>query len=371
MTSTSSPMSRRRLTLAWAAAATVVVLAIGIFVALRTGGPRATVTQDFKDTLSLPFGEGNVLPRPPSGKKSINFQGLTVDVPQQWPLNATTCDKPRVATYILPTFGEMCEASNPPNVDSVNFFTSSVELHARVLMDDLPLKTPPLQIKGDLTVQATRSESTPGSSPYLIETYVDTLGAGVLITGMTQQSANELASTLSVHDFDQNGCLANGKNYVDLPADPAQAPAASALQKMLVPQSPARIVLCRSKSGHLQQSAVLTGSDAEDFTQTINSVTPGLSRTPEVDSLCAPALKSKTATAPGEYFGNDWLADVYTIFAVYPDGQRVSLISKLGFCGDLGVTNGVRTGQRTEELIGVLVKLVGSRDGGAPVVVPR
>jgi hypothetical protein len=52
--------------------------------------------------------------------------------------------------------------------------------------------------------------------------------------------------------------------------------------------------------------------------------------------------------------------DAYRIEVRYPDGPPVVLIARLAECGDLGISNGARTGQRTRELMLSLLRLAGA-----------
>ena len=52
--------------------------------------------------------------------------------------------------------------------------------------------------------------------------------------------------------------------------------------------------------------------------------------------------------------------DAYRIEVRYPDGPPVVLVARLGECRDLGISNGARTGQRTNDLLMLLIHTAGA-----------
>ena len=135
----------------------------------------------------------------------------------------------------------------------------------------------------------------------------------------------------------------------------------------LLPGQPDSITACRYLAGWLEQGVGLSGAAARKFTATLNGLPPGLSRTTDLGLVrCRPAGALGSVDDP---LAGDSMA--YRIQAHYPDGPEVGLVARVGWCGELGITNGVRTGQCTMALVNLLWDTVGAGYGMSGATEPE
>lgn len=122
------------------------------------------------------------------------------------------------------------------------------------------------------------------------------------------------------------------------------------------------MTICRYVGGLIEQSATLDGSDRAALVSLMNGLPAGVSRANP--ATYAPTLCRRPDTSPGSTDGGTAIdSEAYLIHAHYDTGPSVAVVVRLGFCGDLGASNGSRTGRRTQALAAQLTKLVGESVG--------
>ena len=111
---------------------------------------------------------------------------------------------------------------------------------------------------------------------------------------------------------------------------------------------------CRYVEGWLEQGSTLSGTALRTFVTTVNGLPPGLSRAliPGLN-VCSDGPSNGV---PGDMADT---ADLYRFELHYPDRPSVLLTARVSWCGDLGISNGSRTGQLTDDLIRLLDDTVG------------
>lgn len=181
-----------------------------------------------------------------------------------------------------------------------------------------------------------------------------------MITSKHLDLARSLAATLTITDTDSSGCPTRATNTSVLPkgGKPSRAGAADAL----IPPTRNRITVCRYVATLLEQSSSLDARHRVAFIAALNGLPRGLSRA-NTDT-CLPELCRRPSTDPGSSNGPTATdGEAYVITATYDMGPTVTVIARLNLCGDLGASNGTRTGQRTDDLVDQLIGAAGNSQG--------
>jgi len=137
---------------------------------------------------------------------------------------------------------------------------------------------------------------------------------------------------------------------------------------MLVPGQPTRIAVCRYMSGLVEQSAVLSDAAARALVSVLDALPTGVSvadPTTYLPSLCA------TAGSTSRTGGDAMDREAYVVRADYPSGPSVTVVIRLGLCGDLGASNGTHTGQREDTLLQAMFEVAGNASGAPGRVKPK
>lgn len=291
-----------------------------------------------------------------SGFQVVTFHGLSITVPSSWPVNEPETCKLSREVVLLPGARPACMFPDAPSVAFVEFVDGSTRLRLAG-----PLKTTETRIGG---LAATRTDGFWSDRPAFAYT-VPTLRASVLIVPALGQTGADLASSLRVNGVDSNGCRAEASDVAKLPRN--KPPARPGAAETLVPGRPDVLRVCRYFAGRLEQGAALTGPQAAELLTVLAQLPTGLSRANPANysaSLCA-----TPAPWPGTIDGKDRSdVEAYRIEAEYPSGNPVIVVVRLGLCGDLGASNGSRTGQRTDALWRALFDIAGSQAGVVPVI---
>lgn len=292
----------------------------------------------------------NDAPPVPAGTQRVVFHGLAIDVPAGWPLNATSCGTPQGDTVVLPGAVLACLSASHPSVTSVEFKDSD-----RFQADGKAGSA--ISVGGKA---ASRLTGFLGNGMYVVTVSVPSLSAQVVITSPKQTEAEALAATLTVVSADQNGCSAQDAGLGALPIP--RGSARDGADRELVPGAPTDVTICRYVGGWIEQSTTLDGSQQAALVSLLNGLPPGLSRADS--STYDPKLCRRPATSPGSVSGETASdSEAYLIQASYPSGPSVDVAVRLGLCGNLGASNGSRTGQRTQALGMQLGKLAGESVG--------
>jgi hypothetical protein len=338
---TSAGPRRRPVAAMLCAAAVVLVLAaaIAIFAVHAHPGAHPQPTA------------GATLPPVPAGDRLVDFHGLTIDIPAEWPINATRCGIPTRDTVVFPGVLDSCLAGAHPGTTSVTF------------EDGVDTFWLPHAVNHAVEVGGRPAMRRAGAvaRSHVIVIVVPTLSATVVISAPTAARADALAATASVANTDPNGCAARDAGTLTLPT--GRPPARAGADRQLIPGHPDRVALCRYVGGLLEQGATTTAGQRASLIGALNSLPAGLSRaraSSYADTACA-----NPDSAPGPILGapGDLDSEAYVVLVSYPSGPGVTITARLGLCRDLGASNGTRTGQRTFGLIGALTASVGNADG--------
>jgi|GEM_PF-4055846 len=285
------------------------------------------------------------------GLQVITFHGLSITVPASWKVSPdyNPCKVTTSIVELMVGGAPACYQPADPDLTRVQFFARA---------DLLPLSD--VRRASHTTISglaATREEGFSSGGRAGFGYVVPELHAAVLIWPARGQTGQELSDSLRVDAVDKHGCRsrATAAEVAEFPGSATSDRAGMA--QALIPGRPESASVCRYRAGWLEQGARISGPDLDAFTATVDELPPGLSR----------AVQRSTGTCrePGTLgsLDDDEMhadLDAYRIEVRYPDGQPVVLIARLGECRDLGISNGARTGQRTDELLTWLLRLAGA-----------
>lgn len=280
------------------------------------------------------------------GFQVVTFHGLSITVPDSWAVTPdyNTCNVTTNVVELMVGISLTCYQPADPNLTRVEFLAST-ELRA---LSDVR-STSRTTISG---LEATRTEGYSSEGRAGFGYVVPELHASVLIWPARGQSGQELADSLRVDAVDKHGCRSSVTDVAEFPSSATSDRAGMA--QALIPGRPESASVCRYRVGLLEMGNELSGPALQAFAATLNDLPRGLSRAVE-----PPMGKCREPGSLGSFDDKELDADldVYRIEVRYPDGPPVVLIAKLGQCGDLGISNGARTGQRTNELMVSLLRL--------------
>ena len=193
---------------------------------------------------------------------------------------------------------------------------------------------------------------------------VPELQASVLIQPAQGQSVPELADSLRVTAVDTHGCRSRTIDVTDLPRTATSD--RPGMAQALIPAQPVSASVCRYDAGWLEAGATLSGTALRAFAAKLNALPVGLSRAIDPGFVRCRAQGS-LGSVSGEEYGD---SEAYRIEIRYSAGSPVILVARLARCGDLGISNGARTGQRTQAMAVALAGIVGNATGWAVAVKP-
>jgi hypothetical protein len=337
---------RRPRRMGWQLTAGAVAVALAAVTAV--GLPKLVDKGDHRPAVSTPATTRTA--SAPPGFQVVTFHGLSITVPQSWQVMVGGSCTLNNNIVQLPGGAPLC--GMPPYLDLtiVEFF------------DNLPLSVISAARTTETTISglpATRTEGIEGRRPALAYT-VPALHASVLIKPARGKSGEDLAASLQVNEVDVHGCRAKVSPIATLPLPTGTAHHGPA--GMLVPSAPVSAIVCRYNAGWLESGNLLTGSALHSFVDTLNSLPPGLSR-----------ANNPSLMHCGTQDLNDRLAadlEAYRIEMRYPQGPPMVLFARFGQCGELGISNGIRTAQRTDALVNLLLHTVSAAHGFPSRVVP-
>jgi hypothetical protein len=260
----------------------------------------------------------------------VGYHGIEVTVPRSWKLNKTTCGTPIANTVIrdegaVPT----CAIPRPPGVSSVELQADPSQWlallrHVRTVTNRYGVRL----LEGSVRQR-------PGLTVVL-----PAVGVLIFVDTTRRSETTRILDSIRITARDVSGCnmrqrvLEPPAHY--RPADPA------GLARQLVPPGAGSATLCHYQDNWLVSAAVASGAELAQLTQQANGVPRGYVHASRRDYL--PGLCSRPTSAGGER-GTGFELTVH-----YPQRAAVRLWAHIGFCGPLGITNGVRTGRLTERL---------------------
>jgi hypothetical protein len=352
----SEPAAARRPPIApmLAAAAAVLVVAGGI-TAVDLTHRHSSAPGAAQTSRSRPPNSGSAVP---AGDARVVFHGLAVDVPTAWVHGEIACGTPVTNAVILPVIVASCLHPRPAGVTSVEFRAAGG--YQQPITDG---RTTSRSVDG---YRATETAGTMGESLHAVRLVVPDLDASMTILSPSQAEADRLLATVQVVSVDSSGCPAQSDAVATLPT--GQPPSRPGAAELLVPGQPTRIAVCRYMGGLVEQSAVLSDAAARVLVSVLDALPPGVSvadPTTYLPSLCATAgAKSRTG-------GDEMDREAYLVRADYPSGPSVTVVIRLGLCGDLGASNGTRTGQRADTLLQAMFDAAGNASGAPGKVEPK
>jgi len=280
------------------------------------------------------------------GFQVVTYHGLSITVPASWRVGVgMACPAPNHGIVVLPGTSALCL---PNRIAIVEFGGLQPIPPERVT------STQQVTIDG---VPAVRQEGDYGRPA--VAYVVARLQAAVLFYPTASETADDLAASLRVDAVDVHGCASRIR-------DPKQFPgltsAASGAAGALIPGQPESLLACRYEDGWLEQGGTLSGTKLQAFVTTVNGLPAGLSRAANTIPYVCPGDPSIAHGVPLP--GDD---DLYRLELRYPDRSPVLLTARVGWCGDLGIGDGSRTGQATDALLHLLSDTVGVADWPSPI----
>jgi hypothetical protein len=292
--------------------------------------------------------------------------GLAITVPAAWPLNDQWCGVPQHDTVIVDNAHLDCFPGHWPRVTAVEFDSAAYIHQLRKIYQLVDAHTTHRTIDGHRATQVSGripKLSNAGARPgglYLLGVAVPDIDTSVLITSPSPTLPEQLAATLQVVSADSNGCPVHSRASLTLPT--GQPPARAGADQTLIPDHPNSIVVCRYVAGVLAQSTSVPAAQQLAFLTTINRLPSGLSR--DLPGVPDPRNCRSASEPLGTSNGyDDGDGEGYVIHVGYRSRPPVTLIARLADCGRLGITNGTRTGQRTNSLLHLLIDTAGNTEG--------
>jgi hypothetical protein len=289
----------------------------------------------------------------------VTFHGLSITVPASWPVDHYSCGLTS-SVVELPSFVTLaCLRGPSPQFTIVQFFEGT-----QPLPKDRVTRTTRTTISG---LAATRVEADRAVGPSVTDRaafgyVVPELHASVLIRPARGETGEDLAASLRVDAVDVHGCSSMVRDVNELPRSATSD--RTGMTQALIPGQPVSASVCRYQAGWLEMGNRLSGAALRAFTATLNGLPVGLSRARDLG-----LTKCRSQGSVGSLDDYDD-SQAYRIEVRYPDGPPVVLIARLGYCGDLGISNGARTGQRTDDMMMLLLRTVGTSNGLPAPVVP-
>ncbi|HEV2885514.1 MAG TPA: hypothetical protein VGX49_01265, partial [Jatrophihabitans sp.] len=297
------------------------------------------------------------------GMQVVTFHGLSITVPASWQVAVGhRCGTHGNAVELPASVSQSCFPGNPVEFTRVRFVEGSLPL-SPTEMDNASHTT----VGGLAATRVQNYLAHPGSgysSRAGIAFIVAELQASVHIMPAEGQTGQDVADSLTVNSVDAHGCRSRATDVNELPHAATSDRAGQA--EALLPGQPVSVNICRYQDGWLEQGRILSGTTLQAFAAKLNAVPRGLSRPVEVEPLkCRGA--DGVGSVEGPVAGD---SEAYRLEAHYPDGTPVVLVGRISACGDLGISNGARTGQRTPQLVMLLLNTIGASHGWPDKVIP-
>jgi hypothetical protein len=318
----------------WIAVATsaAAVAAVATTLALVTSSNGTNAVQQTPATTNS---EPPPPPAPPT--QQVTYHHLSISVPASWQLNDQHCGAPQGDTVLLPAPVLSCLTGAKPDVTVVRFqdvFEPTIVGKDAQWTDD--------QVDGHFAHRATGRYS---DYPAIVINVPDAQAA-VLITAPTMAGAEDLEQTLRVVDVDSYGCQTN---QLLVPLLRTPAPTVPGADQSLVPGRPTSLSVCGYEGDLLSGSGQVPNDQLDDSLAMLRGLPPGLSRGPDRDNqpISCTETDDLSLALDRDQTDTPW----YEALVHYASGDTLTLRVRLGFCGDLGVSNGAVTAQWSNDLV--------------------
>ncbi|WP_433887858.1 hypothetical protein [Streptomyces sp. CA-111067] len=302
---------RRRAALLGVVTAVVVAGGTGAFVAADRGGhggPDATTAERVTHLAG-------------QSARAWNFQGLEVDAPENWAMNATECGSPLKDTVVVDQGATTaCAMTGPQRFQSVTFDTlkgSSAGSEAK-----RSTATRKVVISGRPGTVATQ-RATAGLTREILT--VPGLDASVDVQTKSPTLTAAIIASARFAAVDGNGCASSVTSL-----RPGGPPDRAGAADRLVPGAPTGAVLCHYSDNRLGHSTRLSDGRLGELRSLLNGLSPGLKRSGGEGDWCA-----------------DDARDGYLVVFSYPSGPPLKVFLHFDGCDRLGADSGARTGGLT------------------------
>jgi hypothetical protein len=334
----------------WQLAAGVLVVALA---AITVGLPRLLgKDRGTADPLAAATSTASAGP----GLQVVTFHGLSITVPASWPVSGYSCAL-TTSVVELPGVTPLCARGPHPEFTIVTFYEDDLPKHGVTT-------TSRTTISG-LAATRVEIEPGPGSADRAGVGYqVPELRASVLIQPAQGQTGQDLVASLRVDAVDTHGCRSRATDVVELPRTATSD--RPGMAQALIPAQPMSASVCRYQAGWLEAGATLSGTALRAFAAKLNGLPVGLSRAKD-PSFVQCRVQGSLGSVSGEEYGD---SETYRIEIRYSAGSPVILVGRVARCGILGISNGARTGQRTQALAVALADIVGNSTGWPAAVEP-
>jgi hypothetical protein len=309
--------SRRRTLLAVAGVVAATAAAIVIPLSL-TGSPGQRTPASSVGPAPSPA------PRAPAGEMLVGFHGVELAVPSTWKINDTKCGTP-VANTVIRDEGDTpaCLRLGPVHFSSVELLDNTAAsrpdlLGAHAVTND-----------NGVDYELGRLAGQPGAA-----VIVPSVGVVVLIDTTTSAETRRVLASLTTPATDVTGCPM--RQHTLSPPSDYTPPSGAELNTHMIPADPTSITVCHYSDFWLESSTTTTGADQTSLIALANAARTGFVYAP-VSTYSVDSCSDEVGTG-------------YTLSARYSDKPTVMLWAHIGFCGPLGITNGVRNGALSEAL---------------------
>jgi hypothetical protein len=335
----------------WQVAAGVLVVALAA--AITVGLPRL-LGKDARTADPLASATGTAAAGP--GLQVVTFHGLSITVPASWLVGGYRCTL-TTSVIELPGFTPTCLRGRYPQFTIVTFREGTLSQQG-------VRRTSRTTISG---LAATRVEIEPshyGLDRAAVGYQVPALQASVIIEPAQGQTGQELAASLRVNAVDTHGCRSRTTDVAEFPRTATSD--RPGMAQTLIPAQPVSASVCRYVAGWLEAGAMLSGTALRGFAPKLNGLPVGFSRARDPGFVQC-RVQGSLGSVTGKEYGD---SEAYRIEVGYPAGPPVILIARVARCGDLGISNGARTGQRTQAMAVALAGTVGNSTGWPVPVTP-
>lgn len=336
------------------------------------------------DVRTITVGQGNTSPSPPinSGApapatRPVTYQGVTVDVPADWPVNQVPrCNFGELAagSVLIPPVAFACVGGAPAQTTTTVSFGWSTRMPDSDPLEPITWTSTGATMIGGLpavTAVGTRpnkpeeQDRKPGPTLAVRGLYVPDRKTAIVVSTLDPAVAEQILATARITDIDANGCPYRDEDTLALPTKPRSE--VTGMDKAILPGTPESISVCKYAEGWLQAGETLDSQERAELQKLLGAAPIGTFRldtkTYSPDMCRNPKAPIGTVRQLGS--GD---AEGFVLTATYPDGSRVTALARIAWCGDLGVSNGAHTVQPTIQIATFLTQFAhgGSFSGLLP-----